>query len=174
MREQRVTLECRSSKHNNYRRMTDMFDLEAFEAIAKKSSPIYEYLGLKLLSAEEGVFQAQIPNIPATGNHIGIMHAGPLFALGEFLGGLVVARYLDNPQKFQPVVRDLKIDFKAPAMTDITAEAHFDASQALEMNAKLEEKGKYDFQLKAVLSDSNGTVVAETLGSYALRNFLGR
>ena len=54
------------------------------------------------------------------------------------------------------------------------AEAHFDASQALEMNAKLEETGKYDFQLKAVLSDSNGSVVAETWGSYALRNFLGR
>lgn len=151
-----------------------MFDLEAFEAIAKKSSPIYEYLGLKLLSAEDGVFQAQILNNPATGNHIGIMHAGPLFALGEFLGGLVVARYLDKPDKFQPVVRDLKIDFKAPAMTDITAEAHFDTAQALEMNAKLEETGKYDFQLNAVLSDSNGTVVAETLGSYALRNFLAR
>jgi hypothetical protein len=43
----------------------------------------------------------------------------------------------------------------------------------MEMNAKLEETGKYDFQQKAVLTDENGTVVAETLGSYALRNFLG-
>jgi acyl-coenzyme A thioesterase PaaI-like protein len=101
------------------------------------------------------------------------MHAGVLFSLGEFLGGLITARYLDNPRKFQPVVRDLKIDFKAPAMTDITATAYFSADQALEMNAKLEETGRYDFQQKAVLTDTNGTVVAETLGSYALRNFMG-
>ena len=87
--------------------------------------------------------------------------------------GIITARYLDNPRKFQPVVRDLKIDFKAPAMTDIVATAYFSVEQAVEMNAKLEETGRYDFQQKAVLTDANGTVVAETLGSYALRNFMG-
>ena len=130
-------------------------------------------MGLSVLEAENGVFKATIPNSKEAGNHIGIMHAGVLFSLGEFLGGLITARYLDNPRKFQPVVRDLKIDFKAPAMTDITATAYFSAEQALEMNAKLEETGRYDFQQKAVLTDTNGTVVAETLGSYALRNFMG-
>ena len=148
-------------------------DLVAFEAGAKKNCPIYEFLGLSVLEAENGVFKATIPNSKEAGNHIGIMHAGVLFSLGEFLGGLITARYLDNPRKFQPVVRDLKIDFKAPAMTDIMATAYFSAEQALEMNAKLEETGRYDFQQKAVLTDTNGTVVAETLGSYALRNFMG-
>ncbi len=148
-------------------------DLVAFEAGAKKNCPIYEFLGLSVLEAENGVFKATIPNSKEAGNHIGIMHAGVLFSLGEFLGGLITARYLDNPRKFQPVVRDLKIDFKAPAMTDITATAYFSAEQGVEMNAKLEETGRYDFQQKAVLTDTNGTVVAETLGSYALRNFMG-
>ena len=148
-------------------------DLVAFEAGAKKNCPIYEFLGLTVLEAENGVFKATIPNSKEAGNHIGIIHAGVLFSLGEFLGGLITARYLDNPRKFQPVVRDLKIDFKAPAMTDITATAYFSADQALEMNAKLEETGRYDFQQKAVLTDTNGKVVAETLGSYALRNFMG-
>lgn len=148
-------------------------DLVAFEAGAKKNCPIYEFLGLTVLEAENGVFKATIPNSKAAGNHIGIMHAGVLFSLGEFLGGLITARYLDNPRKFQPVVRDLKIDFKAPAMTDITATAYFSADQAREMNAKLEETGRYDFQQQAVLTDTKGTVVAETLGSYALRNFMG-
>mgnify|MGYP000203383400 CR=1 FL=1 len=150
-----------------------MMDLVAFEAGAKKNCPIYEFLGLSVLEAENGVFKATIPNSKEAGNHIGIMHAGVLFSLGEFLGGLITARYLDNPRKFQPVVRDLKIDFKAPAMTDITATAYFSAEQGVEMNAKLEETGRYDFQQKAVLTDTNGTVVAETLGSYALRNFMG-
>ena len=148
-------------------------DLVAFEAGAKKNCPIYEFLGLTVLEAEGGVFKASIPSTKESGNHIGIMHAGVLFSLGEFLGGLITARYLDNPRKFQPVVRDRKIDFKSPAMTDITATAYFSAEQGVEMNAKLEETGRYDFQQKAVLTDANGTVVAETLGSYALRNFMG-
>ena len=148
-------------------------DLVAFEAGAKKNCPIYEFFGLQVLEAEDGVFKALIPNTKASGNHIGIMHAGALFALGEFLGGLITAYYLDDPRKFQPVVRDLKIDFKAPAMTDIVATAEFTGQQALDMNTSLATSGRYDFQQKAVLTDSNGTVVAQTLGSYALRNFMG-
>jgi hypothetical protein len=58
-------------------------------------------------------------------------------------------------------------------MTDIVATAYFSVDQAVEMNAKLAETGRYDFQQKAVLTDANGTIVAETLGSYALRNFMG-
>ena len=63
-------------------------DLVAFEAGAKKNCPIYEFLGLSVLEAENGVFKATIPNSKEAGNHIGIMHAGVLFSLGEFLGGL--------------------------------------------------------------------------------------
>ena len=50
-------------------------DLVAFEAGCKKNCPIYEFLGLSVLEAEEGVFKASIPNTPDSGNHIGIMHA---------------------------------------------------------------------------------------------------
>ena len=148
-------------------------DLLKFEAGVKDNCPIYAFLGLRVLEAKDGIFKASIPNTKESGNHIGIMHAGALFALGEFLGGLITAYYLDDPRKFQPVVRDLKIDFKAPAMTDIIATAEFTDQQALDMNTSLATSGRYDFQQKAVLTDSDGTVVAQTLGSYALRNFMG-
>ena len=49
----------------------------------------------------------------------------------------------------------------------------FDAAQAVEMNQRLEESGRFDFQLAATLTDDNGQLVAETLGSYAIRNFMG-
>ena len=144
-----------------------------YTKLARELCPIYRFIGLETVSVDKNIYKCFTPLGENNKNHIGIMHAGVLFSLGEFLGGLITARYLDNPRKFQPVVRDLKIDFKAPAMTDITATAYFAADQALEMNAKLEETGWYDFQQKAVLTDTNGTVVAETLGSYALRNFMG-
>ena len=36
-------------------------DLVAFEAGCKKNCPIYGFLGLSVLEAEEGVFKASIP-----------------------------------------------------------------------------------------------------------------
>ena len=44
-------------------------DLVAFEAGAKKNCPIYEFLGLQVLEAEDGVFKALIPNTKDSGNH---------------------------------------------------------------------------------------------------------
>ena len=35
----------------------------------------------------------------------------------------------NEPERFQPVVRDVKIDFKAPATTDVIAEAFFSEDQ---------------------------------------------
>jgi hypothetical protein len=103
-----------------------------------------------------------------------MMHAAFLFLGGEFLGGLVPMRHLKHPEKFQPVVRDLKIDFKAPALTSVTAQAHFSQAQADEMNQKLEETGRFDFTLLAELTDEAGTLVAQTMANYALRNFSGK
>ena len=148
-------------------------DAQAKGAAATAKLAIYDFLGLEVVSMEGGVFRARVPLNENTGNHVNIMHAGVLFAVGEVLGGLVAIKHVEKPEKFQPVVRSLKIDFKAPAMTAITAEAHFSAAQAAEMNAKLDETGKYDFELPATLKDENGTVVAETLGAYAIRNFFG-
>lgn len=150
-----------------------MFDPKAFEDIAKKSCPIYDFMGLDTLEAENGLFRVRMPLSAETGNHLNIMHASVLFALGEVLGGFVTARHLAKPETFQPVVRKVTIDFKAPALTDIIAETRFSDAQAAEMNAKLDETGKYDFELKSTLTDTNGTEVAQTLGSYAVRNFLG-
>lgn len=135
---------------------------------------IYDFLNLEAVSLEGDLLQARVPLIQATTNHVGIMHASVLFAVGEVLGGLVTVKHLEDKIKFQPVVRNLKADFKAPAMTAITAEARFSEAQAAEMNAALAESSRYDFELKAILSDENGTVVAETLGAYAIRNFTGK
>lgn len=151
--------------------MSDDFDAKARAATGKLA--IYEFLGLEVVAADGEVFKARVPLNANTANHVNMMHAGVLFAVGEVLGGLVAIKHLAKPEKFQPVVRSVTIDFKAPALTPITAEATFSAAQAAEMNAKLDETGKYDFELKASLKDENGTLVAETLGSYAIRNFLG-
>lgn len=118
-------------------------------------------------------FEARMPLTRDSGNHVGIMHAGALFAVGELMGGLVVARYLEDPQKFQPVVRQVRIDFRAPALTAVTARASFSSGQGASMNRALSDTGRFDFELTTRIFDEGGAVVAQTAASYAIRNFTG-
>lgn len=148
-------------------------DLENMAVSLRQKFPIYENAGLEILQADE-IFKARVILGEKTQNHVHMMHAAFLFAGGEFLGGLVPMRYLEQPEKFQPVVRDLKIDFKAPALTSVTAQATFTQAQADEMNRELAENGRYDFTLVAELTDASGTLVAQTTANYALRNFTGK
>jgi acyl-coenzyme A thioesterase PaaI-like protein len=149
-----------------------MLDRRTLQRLSRESCPILELLNLEILESEAGLLRASIPRIPLAGNHVGILNAGALFALGEFIGGLVVASNLNEPERFQPVVRDVKIDFKAPATTDVIAEAFFSEDQASAMNAALMDSGRFDFSLNTIIKDANQTTVAITDGSYALRNFL--
>ena len=147
-------------------------DLEKLSAGIREQYGLYRSADLQILQADE-TFKVKVALGPETQNHVHMMHAAYLFAGGEFLGGLVPMRHLAEPEKFQPVVRDLKIEFKAPAMTSVTAEAVFTQAQADEMNAALAKDGRFDFTLIADLKDENGTLVAQTTANYALRNFLG-
>lgn len=148
-------------------------DLEKMAAETREKYALYRNAGLEILQADE-VFKAKVVLGPDTANHVNMMHAAYLFTGGEYLGGLVSTRHIANPQKFQPVVRDVKIEFKAPAMSSVTAETVFTQAQADEMNAALERDGRYDFELVAELKDENGTLVAQTTANYAIRNFLGK
>lgn len=147
-------------------------DLEKMSAAIRENYGLYRNAGLEILAADE-LFKVKVVLGPETQNHVQMMHAAYLFAGGEFLGGLVPMRHLAKPEKFQPVVRDLKIEFKAPAMTSVTAETRFTQAQADEMNAALDKDGRYDFTLVAELKDENATLVAQTTTNYAIRNFMG-
>ena len=147
-------------------------DIDKLSASIREKYALYRNADLQILQAEE-VFKAKVELTSETENHVKMMHAAYLFAVREFLGGLVPMRYLANQDKFQPVVRDLKIEFKAPAMSSVTAETVFSQSQADEMNAALDKDGRYDFTLVADLKDEAGKLVAQTTTNYAIRNFLG-
>ena len=147
-------------------------DLNKMAADIRAKYSVYGNAHLEILEAN-GTFKVRMSLRPETENHLKMMHAAYLFAGGEFLGGLVPMVHLAKPQKFQPVVRDLKIDFKAPAFSSVTAETQFSQAQADEMNKTLDEKGRFDFTLVADLKDENAKLIAQTTTNYVIRNFLG-
>ena len=101
-------------------------------------------------------------------NHVGMMYAGSLFTLGEIAGGAIHVVSFDMTRLF-PIVKEIKIRFRRPAMTDVIMEVELSAEEASRIQAEALEKGKADFVLNLELEDADGQVVSIVEGTWQVR-----
>ena len=135
--------------------------------MAIASVPGIERTGLQVLELRDRYAKALMP-LEGNTNHVGIMYAGSLFTLGEFSGGAIHLVSMDFT-KFVPIVKEVHIRFRRPAMTDITMEVTMTEQEARRLEAEAEEKGKADYELKLELKDQSGETVAEVSGVWQIR-----
>ncbi|MFC9999310.1 PaaI family thioesterase [Nocardia sp. NPDC127526] len=140
---------------------------EIINGAMEATIPVVHNMGVKATEVRPGYAATTVP-AEGNGNHFGVMYAGVLFTVAEVLGGALAIASFDTA-KFFPLVKDLHIYFRKPAATDVKAEATLTPEEIARIAAEAEEKGKSDFTLKAVVTDANGVVVAETEGLYQLR-----
>jgi acyl-coenzyme A thioesterase PaaI-like protein len=137
--------------------------------MAIASVPGIERTGLKILELRDRCAKALMP-LEGNTNHVGIMYAGSLFTLGEFAGGAIHLVSMDYT-KFFPIVKEVRIRFRRPAMTDVIMEVTMSERQAKSLEAEALKNGKADYELNLELKDSNGEIVAEVGGVWQIRNF---
>jgi acyl-coenzyme A thioesterase PaaI-like protein len=101
-------------------------------------------------------------------NHVGMMYAGSLFTLGEIAGGAIHLVSFDVTRLF-PIVKEVHIRFRRPAMTDVTLEVELSAEEASRIQAEALEKGKADYVLNLELKGADGEVVAIVGGTWQVR-----
>ena len=73
--------------------------------------------GLKAEVLEPGFVRLYMP-LHGNQNHIGSMYAGALFTLAEIPGGALFLTSFDA-QRFYPIIREMNLRFRRPAMGDI-------------------------------------------------------
>ena len=147
-----------------------MNELESdIERRFRRLFPLYEHIDLRIESASSGVYRCRVPLTEKNSNHFKTMHAALQFAAAEVLGGIVFAASDIDPRKFLGVVKRFEIEFKRPASTTVTAEAHFSDPEKEAMLIRLREDGRCDFVMRSVLRNENGETVAEGRGVYAVR-----
>lgn len=129
--------------------------------------PAAHRMGVQALEVRPGFAATMVP-AEGNGNHFGVIYAGVLFTVAEILGGAIAIASFDN-SAYYPLVKDLRISFRKPAKTDVRAEASLSEDEIARIAAEAAANGKSDFVLKAVVTDTNGVVVAETEGLYQLR-----
>ncbi|WP_454195841.1 PaaI family thioesterase [Nocardia sp. Marseille-Q1738] len=129
--------------------------------------PIAHKMGVQAVEVRRGFAATSVP-AEGNGNHFGVMYAGVLFTVAEILGGAIAIATFDTAA-FYPLVKDLHIFFRKPAKTDVRAEATLSEDEIARITAEASANGKADFTLRAVVTDADGVVVAETEGLYQLR-----
>jgi thioesterase domain-containing protein len=123
--------------------------------------------GLKALEFRDRHVKLLMP-LNRNVNHVGMMYAGVLFALGEVMGGAIFGVSFDY-RKYFPIVKEMQIRYLQPALTDITLTADMTQAEVNQVLELLEAKGKADFTLDLELKDTNETIVARVRGTWQAR-----
>jgi thioesterase domain-containing protein len=123
--------------------------------------------GLRVLEMRDRRVKTRMP-LEGNVNHVGIMYAGSLFTIGECMGGAIYGVALDT-RRFFPIVKELTIRFRRPAVTDVTLECEMGEEEAERIQKEAEEKGKADYSLDLEIKDANGEVVSIVHGVWQIR-----
>lgn len=93
-------------------------------------------------------------------NHIGSMHAGALFVLGEQASGAAyAAAFVDRMMSLRPVAAKAEINYLKIAKGTITARARV-RDDVEELKSTIDRDGKVRFAVDVSLTDAEGTEVA--------------
>ncbi len=141
--------------------------IEKLKASLSRTVPFAERTGVEVMELDERYVKMRMPFEPNV-NHVGMMYAGALFTLAELPGGAIFATAFDI-NSYYPIVKDMQIRFRRPAMSDVTVEVSISAEEAAEIQARAERDGKADYSWECELRDAGGEVVAISKNVYQLR-----
>ena len=85
--------------------------------------------------------------------------------MAEFPGGVLFLDYLDG-EKIYPIVAEMSIRYRRPAMTDIYVDMQMDIATLDQMKADTLENGKAEMTHRQELTDETGEVVAISEARY--------
>jgi thioesterase domain-containing protein len=145
----------------------DAAALEEQTRVVRGQIPLFEAMDLRIVRLAPGVAAVEAPEAPNI-NHAGMLYAGSLFSLAEVLGGLLPVVTWDIAG-YVPIVGDVQIRFRRPAMGTIRATAVLPPEEVERVRTALAEgTAKIWFTVEASLTDTHGTEVATTSGKYVL------
>jgi acyl-coenzyme A thioesterase PaaI-like protein len=138
-----------------------------FAAYLERGIEAIHKTGIRVVECRDRYVKLMLP-LQGNVNHLGMMYAGSMSTLGEVTGGAISGVSFGVTEYF-PIIKELKVRFIRPAMSDITLEASISEETIRECREKLAVKGKADFALELKLIDAQGEVVAQVNNLYQVR-----
>ena len=119
--------------------------------------PLVGTLGIVYEELSPAFARLRLPDAPGLHNHLGRLHAGALFTLGESASGaIVVAALADRLGEITPLVAAATITYHRLAKGDVSAVATTDTS-ADDLGIELSAHGRANLSVEVTLTSSDGT-----------------
>jgi thioesterase domain-containing protein len=131
--------------------------------------PRAHQMGVHFVELRKGYVRAELP-FEGNGNHFGTVYAGVIFTLAEVLGGAMHFASFDVGTHY-PLIRGMQISYLKPGRGELSAAATLDDATIARVVEEAGTDGKAAFELRAEVTDSDGVVVAQTVGDYQIRPF---
>jgi thioesterase domain-containing protein len=128
---------------------------------------IIDAMGIRIVEMRDRHVKVLLPIEPNV-NHIGTMYAGSLFTAGEFMGGAMYMASFDY-DRFYPIVKAINIQFRRPAITNVTVEANLSPEEIGAIHREADAKGKADWKMDLEIKDEAGEVCCLLQGTWQLR-----
>ena len=128
---------------------------------------IIDAMGISIVEMWDRHVKVLLPLEPNV-NHIGTMYAGSLFTAGEFMGGAMYMASFDY-DRFYPIVKAINIQFRRPAITNVTVEANLSPEEIDAIHREADAKGKADWKMDLEIKDEAGEVCCLLQGTWQLR-----
>ncbi len=123
--------------------------------------PFQNHVGVRLLEIGDGSASAQLDQRDEVSNHIGSLHAGAMFTLGEAASGAAMAGALAPViLSMRPVAATAGLAFKRIAKGKLTAHARTSVPAAALMQT-IKDEGKVVFDVVVDIQDASGETVVE-------------
>ncbi len=134
-----------------------------------KAVPFAAHAGVELLEVDAGRAVARLVQRREVENHVGTLHAGALFTLGETAsGGAMSGAFAERILSVRPVAASARITYARPARGTLLASART-AAPAADLLAAFEKEGKVQFDVEVEFTDEQGQAVAGMVVAWHLR-----
>lgn len=128
--------------------------------MAQSTVPYAAHTGVDLVQAKPDGAIAVLDQRDEVTNHIGTMHAGAMFTLGETAsGGAMIGAFQDKLGQIRPVAAEASIRYTRLARGRLTAEARC-SEPAEALLSRLDADGKVVFDVLVDIKDADGQGVA--------------
>ncbi|MGD2132917.1 MAG: YiiD C-terminal domain-containing protein [Maricaulaceae bacterium] len=132
--------------------------------------PFHEHTQIEFFDVPPGHGRIRAPAIRELTNHLGTVHGGMLFAIGEIAAANGMVRMLGaDIQKVRAITRRGSIEYLKPARGAITGDAQVSMTTA-QIMAALETEPSINVPIAVSLTDEAGVEVA----TLAIEWFVGR
>jgi uncharacterized protein (TIGR00369 family) len=124
-----------------------------------EAEPFLGYLGLEVIEAQAGQVLLRLPLRREVSNHIGSIHGGAQYALGEATAiALAATLFPEQISLLDLLTAHADIAYQRPARGDLTARAELSAEACERLRAEFGEQGHGRFSVAVEVADAEGEV----------------